>query len=119
MTFTEAIKSVWDKYFVLDGRARRSEYWFFVLLTFVLSCIPVVDVIAWIVLFIPGITVAVRRLHDTGRTGWWLLLCFLPFIGHIILIIFFLIDSEPGDNEYGPNPKGFGGQRGPDPEIIS
>ena len=119
MTFTEAIKSVWDKYWILDGRARRSEYWFFVLLTFVLSCIPVVNVIAWFVLFIPGITVSVRRLHDTGRTGWWLLLCFLPLIGNIILIIFFLIDSEPGNNEYGPNPKGFGGQRGPDPEIIS
>ena len=117
MTFTEAIKSVWDKYWVLDGRARRSEYWFFVLLAVVLSWIPIVNFIAWIVLFIPGITVAVRRLHDTGRTGWWLLLIFLPFIGPIILIIFYLIDSDPGDNEYGPNPKGIG--PGADPEVVS
>jgi uncharacterized membrane protein YhaH (DUF805 family) len=117
MTFTEAIKSAWDKYWVLDGRARRSEYWFFVLLTIVLSWIPIVNFIAWIVLFIPGITVAVRRLHDTGRTGWWLLLIFLPFIGPIILIIFYLIDSDPGDNEYGPNPKGVG--PGPEPEVVS
>ena len=117
MTFTEAIKSVWDKYWVLDGRARRSEYWFFVLLAVVLSWIPIVNLIAWIVLFIPGITVAVRRLHDTGRTGWWLLLIFLPVIGHIILIIFYLIDSDPGDNEYGPNPKGVGS--GPEPEVVS
>ena len=117
MTFTEAIKSVWDKYWVLDGRARRSEYWFFVLLAVVLSWIPIVNLIAWIVLLIPGITVAVRRLHDTGRTGWWLLLIFLPFIGPIILIIFYLIDSDPGDNEYGPNPKGVGS--GPEPEVVS
>lgn len=117
MTFTEAIKSVWDKYWVLDGRARRSEYWFFVLLAVVLSWIPIVNLIAWIVLLIPSITVAVRRLHDTGRTGWWLLLIFLPVIGHIILIIFYLIDSDPGDNEYGPNPKGVGS--GPEPEVVS
>ncbi|MBR4466013.1 DUF805 domain-containing protein [bacterium] len=117
MTFTEAIKSVWDKYWVLDGRARRSEYWFFALLCFVCSCIPIVNIIAFFVFLVPGITVAVRRLHDTGRTGWWLLLFFLPVIGHIILIIFYLIDSDPGDNEYGPNPKGVG--PGPEPEIVS
>ena len=117
MTFTEAIKSVWNKYLVLEGRARRSEFWFFALLCFVCSCIPIVNVIAFFVFFIPGITVAVRRLHDTGRTGWWLLLVFLPFIGHIILLIFYIIDSEPGSNEYGPNPKGVG--PGPEPEVVS
>ena len=84
-------------------------------LGFILSCIPIVNFIAWFVLFIPGITVAVRRLHDTGRTGWWLLLSFVPFFGPIILLIFYLIDSDPGDNEYGPNPKGVG----PEPEVVS
>ena len=114
MTFTEAIKHAWDNYWKLEGRARRSEFWFFALLGFILSCIPIVNIIAWFVLFIPGITVAVRRLHDTGRTGWWLLLSFVPFFGPIILLIFYLIDSDPGDNEYGPNPKGVSG-----PEVVA
>ena len=55
---------------------------------------------------LPSIAVAIRRLHDTGRTGWWLLLAFIPIIGAIVLIVFYCLDSQPGDNEYGPNPKG-------------
>jgi len=54
---------------------------------------------------IPGIAVTVRRLHDTGRTGWWALLCLIPLIGLIVLIVFTIQDSVPGENEYGPNPK--------------
>ena len=56
--------------------------------------------------FLPALAVAVRRLHDTERSGWWLLLIFLPLIGAIVLIIFLVQDSTPGDNAYGPNPKG-------------
>jgi uncharacterized membrane protein YhaH (DUF805 family) len=48
---------------------------------------------------------AIRRLHDTGRSGWWMLISFLPLIGFIVLIIFFVQDSQPGTNQYGPNPK--------------
>lgn len=56
--------------------------------------------------FVPGIAVTVRRLHDVGRSGWWLLLVFIPVIGGVVLFVFTLIDSEPGENRYGPNPKG-------------
>ncbi|MBO7434618.1 DUF805 domain-containing protein [bacterium] len=118
MSFSESIVSVWNKaYRCFEGRARRSEYWFFFLFSLILSVIPIVNIIAGIALLIPGLSVAVRRLHDTGRTGWWLLLGCIPLIGTIILIIFFLIDSDPGDNEYGPNPKGIG--PGPGPEVVS
>jgi uncharacterized membrane protein YhaH (DUF805 family) len=56
-------------------------------------------------LLIPSIAVGVRRLHDTGRSGWWLLIGFIPLIGMIVLIVFFVLDSQPGTNAYGPNPK--------------
>lgn len=54
---------------------------------------------------IPGIAVSVRRLHDTGRSGWWLLIAFIPLIGAIVLLVFMALDSEPGHNEYGQSPK--------------
>ena len=54
---------------------------------------------------IPGWAVAVRRLHDTGKSGWWWLIVFVPFIGAIVLIVFWVLDSAPGANQYGPNPK--------------
>lgn len=54
---------------------------------------------------IPSLAVTVRRLHDTGRTGWWILIALIPFIGGIVLLIFMVFDSELGANEYGPNPK--------------
>jgi uncharacterized membrane protein YhaH (DUF805 family) len=57
-------------------------------------------------MIIPSIAVAVRRLHDTDRTGWWCLIGFVPFIGAIVLLIFFVLDSTPGTNRFGPNPKG-------------
>jgi len=58
-------------------------------------------------LFLPSIAVLVRRLHDTGRSGWWYLIGLVPF-GGIVLLVFEVMDSEPGDNQYGPNPKGIG-----------
>ena len=59
----------------------------------------------WLAVLVPSIAVGVRRLHDTGRSGWWLLIGFIPLIGAIVLIVFFLFDSQPGTNAYGPNPK--------------
>ena len=55
--------------------------------------------------FIPSLAVSVRRLHDIGRSGWWLLLSLIPLVGAIILIIWYCTDSQPGANQYGPNPK--------------
>lgn len=65
-----------------------------------------------IAVFIPFIAVSVRRLHDTDRSGWWLLLGFVPFIGTIVLVVFFALDSKPGQNQYGPNPKETAEQQG-------
>jgi uncharacterized membrane protein YhaH (DUF805 family) len=55
---------------------------------------------------VPSIAVTVRRLHDTGRSGWWILISLVPVIGWIVLLVFMLTDSQPGSNQYGPNPKG-------------
>jgi uncharacterized membrane protein YhaH (DUF805 family) len=112
---------VLKKYAVFDGRARRKEYWMFSLVNmiigFVLGLIEgfagggvsdgpgVLGTIYTLAVFIPAIAVAVRRLHDTDRSGWWLLIGLIPLIGIIALIVFMVLDSEPGDNQYGPNPK--------------
>jgi uncharacterized membrane protein YhaH (DUF805 family) len=57
---------------------------------------------------VPDITVSVRRLHDTSRCGWWLLLVLVPVIGPLVLLVFMVLDSQPGENAYGPNPKDAG-----------
>jgi uncharacterized membrane protein YhaH (DUF805 family) len=117
---------VLKKYAVFSGRARRKEFWMFVLFNFIISFvlelidgtvlsnlaidawgtkIGVLGVIYGMAVLIPSVAVAVRRLHDTNRTGWWYLIGLVPIIGAIILLIFFVQDSKPGDNKYGPNPK--------------
>jgi len=111
------------KYAVFSGRARRAEYWFFVLINALIS--GALGLIEWITglapntessvlagiyslaVLIPAIAVTIRRLHDTGRSGWWMLLVFIPCIG-LILLFFLIQDSEQGGNQYGPNPKGIG-----------
>ena len=105
MGFLEAVKTCFGKYATFSGRARRSEYWWFALLSFILSFIPVVNMIYGLAALIPGIAVCVRRLHDTGRSGWWLLLALVPIV-NLILIYFYICDSQPGANQYGENPKG-------------
>ena len=114
MTFGNAVRSVFNQYAGFTGRARRSEYWFFVLFTFlVYLAASVVDAVLGIPLFtlvvglgllVPTLAVSVRRLHDTGRSGWWMLLSLVPF-GGIVLIVFDCLDSEPGPNRFGPSPK--------------
>ena len=109
------------KYAVFDGRARRTEYWMFTLVSIIISFLlgliegllgiaPELDFnilssIYSLVIFIPGLAVSVRRLHDIGRSGWWFLIIFIPIIGFLILLVFAAMDSEPGPNQYGPNPK--------------
>jgi uncharacterized membrane protein YhaH (DUF805 family) len=108
--------AVLKKYAVFSGRARRKEFWMFYL--FYLIIVVVLSVIEWMIgipgiltgiyslaLIIPSIAVTVRRLHDTGRSGWWWWILLVPVIGAIVLLVFMLLDSQPGDNEYGPNPK--------------
>ena len=105
------------QYADFNGRARRTEFWMFVLfniiISFVLSFIDgligtyyVLSGLYGLFVLIPGLAVSVRRLHDTGRSGWWIFINLVPLIGAIWLIVLWAQDSQPGDNEYGPNPKG-------------
>ena len=118
MNFVEAVQSVFSNFLNFRGRARRSEFWYFFLFVFVISFIlGVIQILIWgqdanyltgifsLIILIPNIAVSIRRLHDTGRSGFWYLIGFIPIIGTIILIIWYCQDSEPGDNKYGPNPK--------------
>ena len=107
-----------NKYFMFDGRARRSEYWYYTLVWAIIylvllafSAIPVVGFFASLIryvfsfaLFFPSLGVLVRRLHDTNRSGWWALLLIIPF-GFLVLIIFCVLDSDRLENRYGKNPK--------------
>ena len=103
MGFVEAIKSVYSNFANFKGRARRSEYWYFTLFNIIISFIPIVCLLG-IINIIPGIAVCIRRLHDTGRRGWWLLLALVPIV-NIILLVWYCQDSQPGENQWGANPK--------------
>ncbi len=113
---------VLKKYAVFSGRSSRKEFWYFSLISFLIAIVlAVADVMTGtidaeigigllggiyaIAVLIPGIAVSVRRLHDTDRSGWWLLISFIPLIGAIVLIVFWAQDSQPGENQYGSNPK--------------
>jgi uncharacterized membrane protein YhaH (DUF805 family) len=123
MSFQDAVRiCLQRKYADFNGRARRSEYWFFILFTAIIGAVGgVLDAIFGIrsgvysgtgpiqgllqlALLVPTLAVGARRLHDTGRSGWWLLIGLIPVVGLIILIVFFVQDSHPA-NQYGPNPK--------------
>jgi uncharacterized membrane protein YhaH (DUF805 family) len=110
------------KYAVFAGRARRKEYWFFALFNILISIVlTIIDVVTGtynpkvhlgllgglysLAVLIPGIAVSVRRLHDTNRSGWWLLIALVPLVGAIVLVVFLAQDSQLSDNQYGPNPK--------------
>jgi uncharacterized membrane protein YhaH (DUF805 family) len=105
---------VLKNYVGFTGRARRKEYWMFALISGIIGlALRAVDyivgapVFTWIyalAILLPGLAVVVRRLHDTGRSGWWYLIILIPVVGGIVLLVFTCLDSE-GDNKYGPNPK--------------
>jgi uncharacterized membrane protein YhaH (DUF805 family) len=116
--YIEALK----KYFDFSGRSRRREFWLFYLFFLIINIVLVIieqalgmrssvsgigflSTVYSLLLLIPSISVTVRRLHDTGRTGWWILIGLIPLIGGIVLLVFMLLDSQPEANEYGPNPK--------------
>lgn len=116
----EAVRSVLSQYANFSGRARRSEYWWFHVFTVVvvlllggLDLALGADGLVYMVggvgltlgLMVPALAVIVRRLHDTGRSGWWYLVAFIPFIGAIVVLIALATDGQPGDNQYGPSPK--------------
>lgn len=107
---------VLKNYTGFQGRARRKEYWMFTLFNLIFAfAIGFVEGIFGmsstlsglytLAVLLPSIAVGIRRLHDTGRSGWWLLLSLIPLVGAIILIIYLCEDSKENENQYGPNPK--------------
>ena len=117
MDLTSSVTVCLQKYATFTGRASRSEYWWFTLvITIVTFLFSLIDVLIFsglvadiellstlfsIATLLPSIAVSVRRLHDTDRTGWWLLLMFVPVIGWLVLIYFHVLKGTVGDNEYG------------------
>ena len=125
--YLEAIQPL-KKYADFKGRASRREYWYFYLLNLLIGffcgiiinliqvivllhqdsvpvLLPLFGFVPFLIFLIPNIAVAVRRLHDTGRSGWNYFLLLIPLVGPIILLVFFASDGQPGTNQYGPNPK--------------
>jgi len=116
------LKEVIAKYATFRGRARRREYWRYILY-YVIAFVALVLVdmltgtfnmesqlgflsgLFLLFMLIPSVAVAVRRLHDTERSGWWVLLALLPLIGQLVLLFFFIQEGDEGDNAYGPDPK--------------
>lgn len=112
---------VLKKYADFNGRASRSEFWYFTLFSAIVSIfaliidfvtgtminhsIGILEMLYGLAVFLPTLGVYVRRLHDTNRSGWWILISLIPLVGSIVLIVFLVQDSQPGENKYGQNPK--------------
>ena len=113
---------VLKKYAVFSGRARRAEYWYFVLFNIIVAIVlSLIDTLLGtfdilrgvgllsslygLAVLIPTLAVTVRRLHDIDRSGWWIFINLIPLIGFIVLLVFAVTDGTPGSNRYGPNPK--------------
>jgi uncharacterized membrane protein YhaH (DUF805 family) len=109
--YTQAMKN----YVNFSGRARRKEYWMFTLIVTLMSIVTtlldavigmgVLTVLFFVVHFIPSLSVTFRRLHDTGKSGWWILIGLIPVIGGILIIVFMCMNGEDVANKYGENPK--------------
>ena len=114
--------AVLKKYATFSGRATRSEYWYFALFSAIISLVLILldkmtgtysaetsmgalNGLYSLAVMIPSVAVTVRRLHDTGHSGWWFLLAFIPLIGALVLLYFTVQDSQPISNQYGENPK--------------
>jgi len=114
--------AVLKKYAVFNGRARRKEYWMFFLFNTIFAIVAVIldNVLGTasqdtgygliyglyiLAVILPSLAVGVRRLHDVGKSGWWIFISLIPLIGSIWLLVLLATDSQPGENQYGPNPK--------------
>ena len=130
MTFVQAVQAGLRNYVQFQGRAYRSEFWWWVL--FQVGALIVAEILDSAIgrtgllyslvalgLFLPGLAIQVRRLHDTGRSGWWLLLVLIPIVGGLILIWWWCQDSEPGANRFGADPKFLGALPGAVPPTIA
>jgi uncharacterized membrane protein YhaH (DUF805 family) len=116
--YTQALK----KYATFSGRARRKEYWLFILINLVITAVfvflditlgtvepetgtGILSTFYGLFILLPNFAVLVRRLHDTGRSGWWVFIGLIPIIGYFVLLVFLMQNSEDGENKYGSNPK--------------
>ena len=113
--------SCFNKYADFTGRARRMEYWSFLLFNAIAAIVAMIlDILLGLTFvdtygpfymiyglatFIPGLAVTVRRLHDVGKSGWYYLIALIPLVGAILLLVWLFTDSKPGANKWGPNPK--------------
>jgi len=113
MGFWQAVASGFSSYVTFSGRACRSEYWYWVLFVVLVDIAAgILDAALWtyaitsladLALFLPGLALAIRRLHDLDRSGWWILLALIPIIGFVILIIWFCTKGTEGPNRFGPD----------------
>lgn len=124
MTFTQSVSTVLSKYATFSGRAARPEFWWWILFFFILTAVTqLIDatifgpmlgfgigdsesgqpltVLVSLALLLPNIAVAARRLHDIGRSGWWILICLIPIIGFLVLLYWYIQPSEGDKNQYG------------------
>lgn len=123
MGFKEAVSSCLSKYATFSGRASRSEYWWFYLFCFLAFLgtiildmallgydpenpldVPWLTLAAVFGLFLPSLAAAIRRLHDTDKSGWWYLIALVPLIGGIVLLVFLVLKGTEGPNRFGPDP---------------
>ncbi|MDC0333487.1 DUF805 domain-containing protein [Candidatus Pelagibacter sp.] len=115
MTFTESVSACFKKYFVFEGRASRSEYWWFQLIVapaYIIfeitdsesSPVSFLFLVITLLTLIPAISAGVRRLHDTNKSGFYLLLSFIPFIGGLIVLFFLIAQGTKGKNRFGADP---------------
>lgn len=116
LSFGEAVKlALTTNYCNFNGRSSRSEYWWFALAMFILGFVlrlflgdgtvcAVIGGVINLALLLPGLGVAVRRMHDINKSGWWILINLIPLVGSIIFIIWAAKDSDPTPNQYGPVP---------------
>lgn len=110
-----------SKFADFSGRARRREYWTFVLVNCLIALLlltlgltfgedspasNIMVTIFYLIMLVPSLSVSVRRLHDIGKSGWYMFLSLIPLIGGLILLVWSFMDSEPDENQYGENPKG-------------
>lgn len=110
MDFSESVKYCFNNFINPQGRASRSEFWWFVLFTFICNfvlgvlSIGSLSILFSIVVFLPSLMVTIRRHHDGNRSGWWTLLIFIPLIGLLVHIFWFVQPGTDGPNEYGDDP---------------
>lgn len=125
MDFGQAISTCFKKYADINGRAQRSEYWWFFLLNVIVNIAGttlfgdgLISVLITIALLVPAVSVGVRRLHDTNRTGWWMLAFIIPLLGLILALFWLTKRGTVGPNQYGDDPlEGYAGAQTYDNDI--